>query len=411
MNKDVAVIRQLAKELLDISNKPVQEERRNLWRRHNSFHGTRPPIYIRAFAFDEILDVKQLKCEDPFFRHYEYYMHMMKFRDTIGDDFIIEPWLTVSAVYNPPVYLRWGVEPHLGKKTLERGAAAYDPCILEEEDIIKVVPAHHAVDEKATSERLQKLQEAAGDIVPIHLERCGSLFVMWNGDISTDMAKLRGLEQIMWDVYDRPEWLHKLMGKMRDGILQAQAEAEQNGDLSLADHQNQAMSYAEELEDPRPGSYGRKRSELWGYMASQETTTFSPEMFDEFMLQYQIPIIEKFGLSAYGCCEDLTRKISCLRKIKNLRRIAVSPFADAKLCSEQIGKDYILSWRPNPSSMISTGLDEDFVRKTMRENFKVFKTNGNYFDITLKDVETINHQPQNVSHWVQIVREEIENCF
>lgn len=37
-------------------------------------------------------------------------MYMIKFRDTIGDDSIIEPWLTVGAVYDPPVELRWGVE-------------------------------------------------------------------------------------------------------------------------------------------------------------------------------------------------------------------------------------------------------------------------------------------------------------
>ena len=113
----------------------------------------------------------------------------------------------------------------------------------------------------------------------------------------------------------------------------------------------------------------------------------------------------------YGTRNRTGWKIDYLRKIPNLRRIAVTPFANAKKCAEQIGKDYILSWRPNPSSMISTGLDEGFVRNHMREHFQVFKENDNYFDITLKDVETINHQPQNVQKWVQIVREEIDRVF
>ena len=33
------------------------------------------------------------------------------------------------------------------------------------------------------------------------------------------------------------------------------------------------------------------------------------------------------------------------------------------------------------------------------------------FDITLKDVETVAHHPENVGRWVRIVREEIDRCF
>ncbi len=139
---------------------------------------------------------------------------------------------------------------------------------------------------------------------------------------------------------------------MRDGILKVHEEAEKAGDFSYTNHQNQAMPYAEELPDPVPNVYGAKRKELWWYMAAQEFTAFGPDLYYEFLLQYQIPILEKFGLVAYGCCEDLTDKIHHLKKVKNLRRIAVSPFANTRKCAELIGKDYILSWRPHPATMI-----------------------------------------------------------
>ena len=410
MQNDVEILRELAKQVSEIASKPIQNERKDLWRQHNSFKRVRPLIYVRAFAFSEIFNSKNLKCEDPFLRGYEYYLHMMKFRDTIGDDFIIEPWLTVESVYNPPIENRWGVRVALGEKTRDGGAAAFRPEIREEKDIERLVFPHHEIDEKATKERFEKLQDAVGDSLIVQVDR-GSMFSCFTSDISTDLAKIRGLEQIMWDIYDRPEWFHKLLAFMRDGVLKVHEEAEKANDFSLLNHQNQAMTYAEELKDPAPNVYGVKRKELWWFMASQEYTTFGPDKYYEFMLQYQIPILQKFGLVAYGCCEDLTQKIDYLRKIPNLRRIAVSPFANVKKCAEQIGKDYILSWRPNPSSMISTGLDEDFVRNHMRENFKIFKENESYFDITLKDVETINNQPQNVSRWVQLVREEIEKAF
>lgn len=410
MDNDVRILRELAKEVAEIANKPIQDARRDLWRKQNSFENARPPIYMRAFAFDEFFDRKSLKCEDGFFRGYEYYLQMMKFRDTIGDDFIIEPWLTVNAVYDPPVELRWGVRAELGEKPRQTGAAAFNPEILEEEELKKLVVPKHNVNEAETKERVDKLTEAVGDIIGVDLNR-GPMLAMWTADISTDLAKLRGLEQIMWDVYDRPEWLHRLLTFMRDGVLKVHEEAERAGDFSLTCHQNQAMPYAKELKDPKPNTYGVKREELWFYMASQEYTSIGPEMFYEFLLQYQIPILEKFGLVAYGCCEDLTGKIGYIKKIPNLRRIAVTPYSNAEKCAQQIGRDYILSWRPSPSLMLSTGLDEDFVREFMRKHFRIFKENGNIFDITLKDVETVNHQPENIKRWVQIVREEIENCL
>ena len=171
------------------------------------------------------------------------------------------------------------------------------------------------------------------------------------------------------------------------------------------------MPYCRELPDPDPAVTGVPMKSLWRFLAAQEFTGFSPAMFWEFILQYQQPILEKFGLTAYGCCENLTGVIPYLRRIQNLRRIAVSPFADLRKCAEQIGRDYILSWRPNPSLMLATGLDDDFVRQYMREHFAVLKECGNFFDITLKDVETVSHHPENIRRWTQIVREEITNCF
>ena len=407
MNKDIIILRDLAKQVKEIADNPIQEERRNLWRKHNSFNYGRPPIYVRAFAFNEIFNINNLKCEDPLFRQYEYFFHEMIFRDTIGDDYIIEPWINVNAVYDIPVNKRWGVDVEFGEKLVDGGAASYKPSIINEKDIEKLVTPHHKINESATKDRYNKMFDAVGDIITVNLDR-GPMLRMWTSDISTDIAKLRGLEQIMWDAYDRPEWFHKLLTFMKDGILKVHEEAEKAGDWSLSDHQNQAMPYAKELKDPKPNCFGVHRKDLWFYMASQEYTTFGPELFEEFMLRYQIPIMKHFGLVSYGCCEDLTQKIDLLRKIPNLRRIAVTPFANAKKCSEQIGKDYVLSWRPNPSTMICNGLDRDYVRNHIKEHVKIFRENNNYFDITLKDVETIKHKPENVREWVKIVRSEIE---
>ena len=93
-------------------------------------------------------------------------------------------------------------------------------------------------------------------------------------------------------------------------------------------------------------------------------------MFDEFMLQYQIPIVEKFGLVSYGCCEDLTDKIDVVRQIPNLRRIAVSPMADVAKCAEEIGGDYILSYRPSPTDMVGYDFDPAKIGMLLRRDLE-----------------------------------------
>ena len=45
-----------------------------------------------------------------------------------------------------------------------------------------------------------------------------------------DLGCLRGIENFMADMYDNPEWLHKLVKFMSDGILKAHNEAETAGD-------------------------------------------------------------------------------------------------------------------------------------------------------------------------------------
>lgn len=93
----------------------------------------------------------------------------------------------------------------------------------------------------------------------------------------------------------------------------------------------------------------------------------------KFMLQYQLPILDKFGLVAYGCCEDLTNKIGILRKLRNLRRIAVSPFANVARCAEQIGQDCVISYRPSPADMVSYGFDKYRIRSILRRDLQACK--------------------------------------
>ncbi|MDZ4200377.1 MAG: hypothetical protein U1E27_13960 [Kiritimatiellia bacterium] len=401
---DTNILRDLARQYMEVCAKPEQEKRRALWRRHNSLKPTRPLIYVRAFAWKEMPQSIGLCEKDPF-RSYEDFFRRHLFWDSLDDDSIFEPWITVQAVRK---CAGWGIEGSRRFSDEEAGSYKEDYPIREYSDLAKLRRPRHEIDEEKTAEQVEQIRDAIGDLLPVNVDR-GPAYRMWTGGISTDLGHLRGIEHIMLDMMDQPGELHRLVAFMRDGILKTHEEAEAAGDWGLCAHQNQAMPYAEELEDPAANRNGVKRRQLWGYMAAQEFTAVSPEMQDEFLLQYQLPILKAFGLVAYGCCEDLTRKIDLLRQIPNLRRIAVSPFARVARCAEQIGQDYVLSYRPSPADMVSYGWDPDRIRSILKRDLETCR--NSHVDITLKDVETVERDPRRVKNWVALAREVIDDVW
>ena len=400
---DRNILRELATRYAELANSPAGKRKRDLWRAKNSFKLIEPLIYIRAYAWNE-MPMSKLQTADPVCQQVENFFRNELFRATFGDDYIFEPWYSVNCIYK---FSGWGVDykvEYPGEtEMLEAYKADYPIKYLD--DIKKMRAPVHVIDEAATAAKLAKVEELIGDILPVDLMR-GPYCRNWTADLSTDLGKLRGMENFMLDMYENPEWLHGLLKFMSEGIQHNQEQAEAAGDIGLTFAYNQSMAYAEELQDPAPNVNGVKREQLWGFTAAQEYALVSPEMHEEFLLRYQLPVMKKFGLVAYGCCEDLTNKISMLRQIPNLRRIAVSPFADVQKCVEQIGTDYVISYRPSPADMVAYGFDEARIRNILKRDLEYLK--GTYFDITLKDVETVQSDPERIRNWVNLTREIIE---
>ncbi len=403
-SRQTTLVRDLAKQYADIAADPIQNERRDLWRRHNSLKPTKPLIYVRAYAWNE-LPASKCECEDPFLRGFESFFRRQLFRHSLNDDSILEPWVTVAAVKTCHGWGLAGERRHSGEAG---GAWKMDYPIKELDDIEHMRTPRHEIDEDDTARKFARAQELFGDIITVNLDR-GPAYRVWSADLSTDLGHLRGIEHFMLDMLDHPEWLHRLVKFMADGVLKAHDEAEAAGDWGMCNSENQSMAYAEELDDPAANVTGVKRSQIWGFMAAQEFTAVSPAMHDEFLLQYQLPIMQHFGLVSYGCCEDLTKKIDMLRQIPNLRRIAVTPFADAARCAEQIGRDYVVSYRPSPSDMVGYGFDEERIRSILGRDLAACK--DCCVDITLKDVETVEGDADRLRQWVQLTRTIIDEIF
>jgi len=405
---DITILRELANQYAEIAALPAQDEKRRLWSDHYSLKPTRVPVVIGFGMHNmwcrEVFGDAVMQCEDPFYRGYERDLRMRMFAYDTGDDSVQEPWLTLAV---PQVWRRpglWGVDDSLRRldDAKDGSAGCYNPPLKTWDDIANLHPMRHETDEKAGARNFDNLASAVGDILEIDVMR-QPVYLGLNGDISTSIAKLRGLEQLMADMYESPDELHKLLAFMRDGILANNREAEDAGHFTMTCSRNQKVPYANGLETPKANSGPRKRGELWGFFAAQEYALVSPEFHDEFLFRYQLPIMEKFGLTHYGCCEDLGRKITMLRQLKNLRSIAVAPLADVRRCAEQIGGDYVMSWRPNPASRVCCGYDETRIGKIVRKAMD--DSAGCFVHINLKDVETLEGDATRMKRWVRKVRE------
>ncbi len=404
MIRDRSILRDLTLKYLDLCNDPIQNKRRALWRQVNSLKSSRPVILTRRFAFTEMPE-SRCHCEDPVYRQYELFFRRCLFWGTLNDDAIFEPWVSMKA------NLRcsgWGVKVVRDFPDEPGGAFKFDYPIRCRSDFQKLRIPWHEIDEENTARRKGYLQDAIGDLITVNVDR-GPAYTSFSGDLSTHLGHLRGIENFMMDMFDQPMWLRKLVDFMSSGVLKTHEEAELAGDWGLCHQFNQAMPYVEELEDPAANVTSVKRSGLWCFMASQEFTGVSPSMQEEFLLNYQLPIMKEFGLSAYGCCEDLTTKIDMLRQIPNLRRIAVTPSADVARCAEQIGEDYVISYRPSPADMVGYDFDSDRILSILRRDLTACR--DSHVDITLKDVETVGADRNRVREWVKLIRQVIDEIY
>lgn len=167
------------------------------------------------------------------------------------------------------------------------------------------------------------------------------------------------------------------------------------------------VGYTTELprEDLSPGDPVRA-ADLWVLSESQETVGVSPQMFEEFIFRYQLPLIERFGLCYYGCCEPVHLRWPVLRRIPTLRRVSVSPWCDQAYMAEQVGQDYIFCRKPHPGLVSTATFDEGTIVQDLVGTAQAARNCK--LEIVMKDVHTLAGQPQRLGRWVELARDATE---
>lgn len=400
---DRGIIRGLASKVAEYAVLPIQDERRELWYKHNALEKTRPLIFCDPEnSWNEIIPQSSLKCEDPLARAWEFGLNVAVFRaEKMKDDVVISPYFDVAHVHT---MTDWGMH-----ETIIGGgsgcAYTWDSPLKSYDELDKLRFPEITVDYAATDALLNQVSDLLGDILTVRLNTRW----WWSFGMTWTLAQIRGLEQMMLDMIDNPDGLHQLMGILRDGNL-AKMDFLQNNDLLSLNNDGTyvgsgGFGWTHEL--PQPDFDGKVRTcDMWGFAESQETVAVSPDMFGEFIFPYQLPLMERFGLNCYGCCEPVDTRWHVIKQAPNLRRISVSPWSSIPKMAEYLEDKYILSLKPNPSLLAMESFNEGLIRDNLRQSMDQAK--GCCLEVVMKDNHTLRNEPERAVKWVEIALQEAE---
>lgn len=389
--KDREIIRDYAKKYIDICNSERNLCNKKIWGDHNSLRSDRPIVMISPYwhtrnevepAFPELKTKGQYEWE-------RYFQAKIWQYENILDNTCFDPWIVMPGIRRMPKIGMWGYDIKREKDDISGGYRSFAEIFkMEDVDRLEATP-HEVIDRNPL--KVRAARDLFGDIIPIHVT-CSTIYPKWGGpDLSEAIGKLLGGQELMLKLYTTPELVHKVMAFMRDAVLANYEQVDAAGDWSTIDSDSYVISHTGDLPEIKPNVYDAELSDIWGFSHAQEFEGVSPEQHKEFLLDYQMPIMKKYGLVSYGCCETLDRKIDMLREIPNLRRICIGPMSDVAFCAEQIGSDYIMSWRPNPA-LVGMGYSIDKCRKAVRRGIK--DSRGSHIEIMLKEMMTIENDPQ-----------------
>ena len=427
-------LRRLAARVRDIAAEPVQAVKRGNWIEHNTLRSTNPMVLaIPEGAWLDCIPESTVVSRHPLIRGWEKRLRMMIYQhEIINDDYVTEPYFNIGWVggfTGFKIENRQEIENNDNLWTSEKsyylhanhdntllsaqfsGNLHHEPPLRDPDDLKHLKCDGYQIDKEKTYQHLKTATEIFGDLLPVRLH--GWMWV--TGGFAQHAVSLRGYDQLMLDIYDRPEWVHDFLSFLGRSVDKSLVELEASGCLST-NHEGDwigtgGLGYTDELPVAgyKPGSV--RCRDIWGFAECQDLVGFSPDVLDEFFFPYMLPSLARFGLNHYGCCEPVHDHIHLLRKIPRLRRVSISPWCDIKKAAEKLGGDFIFSMKPNPTALSVTDIDEDEITAELVSHLRITRANGCVVEILMKDLHNIKQQPQRIADWVKLARKAVDKVY
>lgn len=409
MNRDdVKILHELGKKVAEAASLDVNAETIAMWKQLNALKPVRPLIMLDQLPWNELNDTGELTlhCADDFLRSIECDLRqrLYKFNHFRGD-MVTHNCVEVPKLVHIQPVLR-PVERTIATDSANSVVAhEYTDVIPDEEALDRIPMPVVTVDEAGDRKRLEIVGGIFDGILTPRLVGPTWNYSMYGG-MWDQITTLRGAEKVLYDVIDRPEFSRKVIAKF---VKIASSVVDQYEALGLFDVGAPLVhctgAYTDELPSKQYDGKNAKARDVWIFGLAQIFSTVSPDMHDEFEIKPMKPLLERFGLVYYGCCDPMDRKIDIVRKIKNVRKISMSPWADAERGASQMTGDFVFSAKPNPAFVAMDHFDEALVRKELKHIVATCRKYKTPCELIFKDISTVKYQPQRLTIWEQIAKE------
>ena len=409
--KEKQVLRELAKAYAEIAAQDSQKQLKARMIAHNDLQPGRPLVWIEEVPWHEMdIDGKlKIQCESEFAHNMEWAFRRKLFQhEYFPGDVYFENAFMISKSYS--LTSNGFVVQEENLVTDEKNnisSHGYIDQLENEEDVERFRMQTVTVDPEKDKARVALAEEILDGILPVGLRGTTLYYAPWD-----EISRYRGVTSILFDLADRPEHLHAIMQKYTANGISVIEQYEKLGLLSYDTpdiHCTPALTSALPAKDYNGGNPQLK--DVWFRTMAQMFGDISPDMHEEFDVQYSKQIAERCGLTYYGCCEALDTKIEMLkRNYPNLRKLGVSPWAKEEACAEQIGKDFVYARKPNPSR-VAMSVDVDAVREETIKTVEACLKYGCPYEIVLKDISTVSYKPENLIAWEKTVREVLDSYY
>jgi hypothetical protein len=401
---EIDILRGLAAEQARIAALPVHQEKAELWRRMNQKDPVRPMVWINEICWNEmnVDDELTQQCQHPWARNQEQGLRQLIYQwNHLPGDMIVNPYLTCpKVVRSTGMGLREEVDILKTDPDNSVVSRHFHRQIVDEKDIEKIRMPVVTFDRDATEENFERMNQVYAGILPVRKVGIrGRWFAPWD-----ELVRWWGVEEAMRDLVDRPEMVNEAVSRLVDAYI---CELEQWEALNLLEcnHDNTRVgsggyAYTAELPGANYNSEAVKAANLWGNATAQIFSDVSPKMHWEFALRHEMRWLERWGLTYYGCCEPLDRKIDILRRVPNLRKISVSPWNNLERLLGKVGNDYVLSRKPNPAVLASDHWQPETAYQDIKKFLDVSR--GISSEIILKDISTVRYDPRRLWEWEKI---------
>jgi hypothetical protein len=404
-SRDREIMRKLVSDLAEVASLSVHAEKAELWKQLNGLDSQRPMVWINEVCWHELAGEElDCQCEHEILRIFEADVRRTLYQwRHFPCDMTVEPFVRVQKVWSDTGF----GQTQATASENRWGAKDLVSTIREMEDVQKLQIPEVTYHAEETERRRATMDDLVGDIMPVKVTGVPFSQPRSVWDV---LIEFYGIDEMMIDLIDRPELVHAAMDRMTTAILRRHEQYEELGLLGLNNRGDRVgtggLGWTDELPAEDFDGEHVRMIDCWGGNMAQIFSEVSPAMHEEFALNYELRILERFGLNYYGCCEPLHKKIDLISRIPRLRKISMSPFVNWREGAEKIGERYVYSAKPNPAVLATETWHPEQARKDLRELLDA--TRGCHVEITMKDVHTLRNDPRRIDEWAELAMDEVE---